>query len=372
MAKIEIRSTLNSDQYRRGIADMQSRTRSFGSGLSGLKNTIRNAFSIAGVMALAAGIKSVATRLFDYASKIKDLSEQTRLSTDEVQALDDAFIKAGVDVELLRTMMTKISIAMAKHKQGSKAATEAFKALGISQEQVDKSSPAEMLEILAKKMSKAEAGSVAYASALEIIGTKSGTKLEEVLEEIANVGLQGMIDKSKEAGRVMSEELLNSLDTAKDKIDLLGKRMTIWAAESIGFIERVAASWGAFSVGDSFQSGWDQIDNENRAKAQEAKRQEEARVARAKAANEAESTRIRAKRAAEEEAKKQKKLQDIEDSVKLEIEPADKFRKMGGSAGNINSMAIAMERRKLEIAQKQADYLKEIVENTEDMGGLAE
>ena len=131
-----------------------------------------------------AALVSLTKETIAFGSAITDLAKQSGLSTDQFQALEIAALNAGVSQEKIRTAMAKLNVVMGQAKSGMKTYVDLFDKVGISQEQLNALEPAEVFELLAKTMSEAQRGSVEFGAALEILGTRSGAQLIEVMEEI--------------------------------------------------------------------------------------------------------------------------------------------------------------------------------------------
>lgn len=220
MAEVRIKSNLDSSGFRAGMAGMKKEVKGFGGQLGQMKGIIAGAFGAGAIIALGRSVLQLG-------STLSDLATQSGLTTDELQALEIAAIRAGTAPEKIRTVFSKISVVLGQAKSGMKTYVDLFDKIGISQEEVARLDTAGAFELIAKKMAVATQGSVEYGAALEILGTRSGAQLIEVLREVADIGLQGMIDKSKEAGQIMDAELIQKLDELEDKLQLTARQVKV-------------------------------------------------------------------------------------------------------------------------------------------------
>jgi len=218
---LRIGTGLDSRKFNSGVDSMEKRTQRFSKVAMGLGAKIAGAFSVTAV----AGMTRAAIRL---GSEISDLATQAGLTTEEFQTLELASIKAGVSSDKIRTVMAKLSVVMGQAKRGMKTYVDMFNAAGISMEQLNRMSPAQVFEELSRTVTKATRGSEEFGAVIELLGTRSGAQLIEVMNQIANEGFQNMIDKAKEAGDVIRDDVIKELDNLEDELQLLERRMTLF------------------------------------------------------------------------------------------------------------------------------------------------
>lgn len=231
MSTLRARTELNANGFNQGVGKMQNRVRTFQTQLKSMAGTMAAAFSVT-IVAQAA--RSV----MQWGSALTDLAAQSRLTTDEIQTLEVASLRAGVGTEKIRTVMSKLSVVIGQAKSGMKTYVDLFDKIGVSQSELAKMNTRQVLERVASAFTEAEAGSIAYGASLELLGTRSGAQLQEVLEDLANVGLDGMIKREKEAGTILEEEMLQRLDDLEDRLQLATRQTKVIAAEiGVGLVE---------------------------------------------------------------------------------------------------------------------------------------
>jgi hypothetical protein len=238
VAKLKSILGLDPTQYKAGIKQAESQTTAFQNKLAAVGKGLAAAFSVGMIINFG---KSV----IQLGSKITDMAAQTGLSTDQFQALSAAALDAGVESEGLRQVFSKINVTMGQAKSGMKTYVDLFDRVGISQERLSRLDTAGVLEEIAKTFSTAEQGSSEFGAALELIGTRSGAKFTEVLNQISEIGLQGVIDKYKELGMVMSEDVAQSLDRAADAMERFKVRSKVAGAE---IVDVLTGSFEAFQL----------------------------------------------------------------------------------------------------------------------------
>ena len=246
MDEIRSRSTLDSSNFQAGAKKMKREVGGVKDSLKGMKGMIAGAFSVGAVVAFTKNV-------IDLGSHISDMALQAGLTTDEFQALEMASIEAGVSADKVQTAMAKINVVLGQAKRGMKTYVDLFEEIGISQEQLANLNTKEALQAVAKAMDEAEQGSTQFGAALEIIGTRSGAKMLEVLQRINREGLDQLIAKGKEAGMIMEEDLVKKLDSAADKLAIFERTaqstFATWAAGLAEAVEQLAEFVAGFSEG---------------------------------------------------------------------------------------------------------------------------
>ena len=405
MAEVKATTKLDSTGFKRGTTQMKGSIQKLSSSLGSLKGVIAGAFSVGAIVNLT-------KQAIQFGSTISDLADQAGLSTDQFQALELAALDAGVSQDKIRTAMSKLSVVMGQAKSGMKTYVDLFEKVGISQEALVDMNPSQVFEKLAKTMSESERGTVEFGAALEILGTRSGAQLVEVMRKVNEEGLDGMIERGKKAGQIMGKDLVNDLDEAADAMARFQRATKVAAGRSLQFFEitgrtlgrgvrnlraKLRGREGLGSIGAS------DIRAQLKTEAQEAKKAEERKIAEkkgidARATKERETAtqkeadkeeqawfdsqvkkiamldKLKKKeiKAAEDIAKAKKKFLGI--SVGGRSVEADRLGKIGGSVGGAVSPELSLAKQNLELNKKRNEFLgglaPTVVRAIESSGGL--
>ena len=214
-----------------GVAELKAvvsmDNRRYKAGANGVKKAnagvMKSIGSIASGLAAAFSVRAVlnfTNKVIQLGSKLSDLATQTGLEVETLQAFEFSAIKAGAAVEDVRTAVNKLSVNLGKAKDNQKTYIDLFERAGIAQEDIAGLGTEEAILKIAKTMGTAEAGTKEWGAALELIGTRSGAKLIEVLQELNNDGMNEFINKAKEAGVVIDRDVIAKLDEAADKMEI--------------------------------------------------------------------------------------------------------------------------------------------------------
>jgi len=354
MPKARIKGEVSLDGRKAKVALQQSKNEAqkFKAQMQSVGRSIGAAFSV-GV------ITTWARRATQLGSEMSDLALQSGLTTDEYQALELAMIRAGVSGEKMRTAMSRINITMGQAQRGMKTYIDLYAEMGISQEEIARSSPAEILQKIAEAMTNAERGSSAYGAALELLGSRSAAQLTEVMEQLANEGLQSMIDKGKEAGEIIDQELIKQLDQLEDQIQITQRQLTLSLGtaliETKNKVQDLATEWGHL---------WEAMQRENVSNPRELGEflagnaagnaiatAEEENKQRRKGADgkgdpkrDPEAARRLAEQIAEEEEKARKKKEAAEEKARRKQEAAEKAQRRRREA-DMDAEARILQRR---------------------------
>lgn len=216
---------MDSRPFRAGAQSATGATNKLQSSLASAGRTMATAFTVT-------AIYSAARALTRMGSTITDLASQSGLTTDAFQGLEHAAIKAGIAPEIFRTSLNKLAVTLGQAKSGMKTYIDLYERVGITAEEIERMRPDEVFERIAKTMAESERGSSEFGAALELVGTRSGGKLIEVMERINEIGLKGLIEDARNAGTLIEEETLRQLDELEDRLQVAKKQ----AATSAGYV----------------------------------------------------------------------------------------------------------------------------------------
>jgi hypothetical protein len=218
IAQLKAVLKMDNAQYKAGMRDSKTSTKSLQQSISKVGAAIAGAFSIGIITRFA----RAATQL---GSEISDLATQSGLTTDQLQALEVSAIRAGSSADRIRTIFSKISVTLGQAKSGMKTYVDLFEKLGISQRELSRLDTAGAFERISQVMATASQGSVEFGAGLELLGTRSGARVLEVMREINDVGLNGLVKSAQEAGQVIDADVIKKLDEIEDKLQLTGRRL---------------------------------------------------------------------------------------------------------------------------------------------------
>lgn len=218
MANADIIAKVSADtsQLQADLNKAKGVGQSFASSFSAIGKTIAGAFTIS-------AIARFSMEMSNYAEQIQNISALTGLHTDSVQALGNVLEMSGGSVSQLQTMMMKLQKAISEANSGNKTFIKDFETMGITLDELATAKPEKILEKLAISLVNGGNNSAQFASAISILG-KDLTEINQLMMEIANNGIQGIVDKQNELGQILTGDALTAWDTFGDKISMITKR----------------------------------------------------------------------------------------------------------------------------------------------------
>lgn len=188
---------LDGRQFRAGLKEAESATARFG---TQLKGQLAAAFSAGAVLSFLHSIERTASR-------IKDLSEQFDLSTDDVQRFDFALKKDGLTAEDLGQALIRLGQARKRAVEGDAEATSLFARYGINLSAVNDGTITN-IELLQRMKAAMEAGNVSVKDRIDLFDLL-GKKAERLIHAIRG--------QSGREGIFFDKRDLDSIDEAGER-----------------------------------------------------------------------------------------------------------------------------------------------------------
>lgn len=203
MFEVKGKVSLDGSGFQRTMKGIRSHA---ASELGGLKSQIAGAFTIGAIVNFGKHLEQTVGR-------IKDLSEQYRVTTDEVQQVDFATKQSGLSFEDFGTALDKLAQTRRNAVEGNDELRATFEKYGITLKELN--DPQLQNIDLAKKMAASVATmtltSREQAEITDLLGKKSA-KLLTVMQELGSVEPPGLISQES-IERV--DKLSKALDVAK-------------------------------------------------------------------------------------------------------------------------------------------------------------
>lgn len=237
-AKVKARMDLNGKPFERGVESAEARVKKMRKGMGDLKKAILGAFAVG-------AIAKFARATAQYGSMVSDIASQAGISTDAMQAFEVAAINAGAQINQVRNAFAYLRDSQAKALTGDIAMIDAFNRLGISIDHVANMNMQDLFEAVARAAK--ETGD--FSAIVELLGKRNAPRLEEALTKLADQGFQRMIDSAREAGQILDEDMIQSLDRAEDAIQRLQRSLYIFTGNAVKNFEDIGVAFRDFSVG---------------------------------------------------------------------------------------------------------------------------
>lgn len=221
------------------LAKLGLDTKAFQTGLKGAETRMGKFKKMAaklGPVLGGIGLAKLAMDAINLGSKISDMAVQLRISAEALQVLEFAARKAGVQTSIMERAIRNVQLRTQQGIEGNKRYAEAYDTLGLSIDEVNKLPAEQKLEAIGKAFKDAEDKNAAYNAVAAVLGERAGPMMMEILDDLATKGFPALSRAAKDAGEVMSDELIAEMDEAADKLESLKRRGTVLSANVLGVI----------------------------------------------------------------------------------------------------------------------------------------
>ena len=238
-----------------------------------LKANLASQAIVGGIKALAGAVKEVAAALAScvtdsakFADEVNTLSVQTGLSTDQIQEFKYMAELTDTSLETVTGSLSKLTRNMSSAQDGTGAAADAFKALGVDVTDAEgnlRSNQDVFLEVI-DALGQMDNATERDATSMAIFG-KSAQELNTLVAQ-GSEGIKAFADEAHDMGYVLDKDALDSLNgvddamqrlkntgtTLKNQIGLaLAPTISGFADELMGFIGQIDFSNGLSGMIDS-------------------------------------------------------------------------------------------------------------------------
>ena len=195
----------------------------------------------------------------EYAGHLGELADTLGLTTKDLQTFSYAAGQVGISQDELQVGIQKLTISMGQAELGSKKQTTAFRALGISIDQLKDKDTGDVFRLIAERLEKVSDRSQRAAIEVALFG-KAGAKLDNLLSG-AQGRLSELSDAAERLGIVLSDEQIRKADETADKIEalktVLKARIAGEVADNADAILTLANALNTLigSIGDAIR-GW--------------------------------------------------------------------------------------------------------------------
>lgn len=258
------------DETGDSMKDGEKKALSFG---DVLKANLASQAIVGGIKALAGAVKEVAAALAScvtdsakFADEVNTLSVQTGLSTDQIQEFKYMAELTDTSLETVTGSLSKLTRNMSSAQDGTGAAADAFKALGVDVTDAEgnlRSNQDVFLEAI-DALGQMDNATERDATSMAIFG-KSAQELNTLVAQ-GSEGIKAFADEAHDMGYVLDKDTLDSLNgvddamqrlkntgtTLKNQIGLaLAPTISGFADELMGFMGQIDFSNGLSGMIDS-------------------------------------------------------------------------------------------------------------------------
>ncbi|MDB6079758.1 MAG: potassium-transporting ATPase subunit [Akkermansiaceae bacterium] len=227
-----------------------------GGAFGALGKIIGPALGALGVGLSVKGVADMIQHANDLTDSMRDTSQRLGIGIADLQVFQLAAGNAGIETEQLTGLIGKLNKTTGEIKlnQSSKEVVAAFQRIGISVQDVKKSTPADLFAKVIEDLGKIQDPAVRATTAMQIFGKQGATALTLVNDGAE--GLQVARDAIEGTGLALSEVDGTNVDAANDALGTLSTLATA-AKQKLGADLAPAISYVANMLLDAGKNGHD-------------------------------------------------------------------------------------------------------------------
>ena len=184
---------------------------------SGLK-AAQNSLNMFGAAVTAMAGASIA-RFVQVGSGFDDMAQRTGMSVEALSSLQHVAKMSDTSLEALQGSFLKLAKFMGEVREGSKGASQALAALGISSTQMLAATPEQQFKLIADAIKALPDASQQAAAAMSIFGKSAGEILPTL--RLGSAGISELQQQALDLGLVMTGQTAEAAAKAGDAIDTL-------------------------------------------------------------------------------------------------------------------------------------------------------
>ena len=177
--------------------------------------------------ATAGALALLVKRNFEFIDAIGKTSTRTGIATSTIQAFHLAARESGTNIEGANNALQKFARSVGDAQRGLKTTKDIFTALNV--ELVDSSGNYRTMDHIladtAKGISNLGSQSAKATSLANLFG-RQGILLTNAIEDLANRGLDGFIDRAEQLGLILSTKTIRRVEAFNDAIGVIGMQLT--------------------------------------------------------------------------------------------------------------------------------------------------
>jgi hypothetical protein len=191
----------------------------------GLNSVLGSTANLLDTMGVAVGVGSFIgfiKNASEAADQVGKLSQKVGASVENLSALNLAAATADVGTEQLTVGLVKLNKKIAELAEGSPEAATSFKRLddSLSAKDFKGKDAVQAFDLISQRLAKVGDGAKKTKIAVDLFG-KSGAQLIPVMNDLAEEGLGNLIERARELGVLLSDDMVASTQKMNDDFKLL-------------------------------------------------------------------------------------------------------------------------------------------------------
>lgn len=242
-------------------AESNKSSKSSAAGVGVLRSALSDLKSLLptiGLAAAVAGMIGLGKQALQTADATGKLQVRFGGAVEEISGLNLAFRTNESSQQGLQQAFTKTAELLGKLRSGSKETREDLEAIGVDTVALQGQSTPRALETIAKNLSEIPPGAERAAAAARIFGRTLGQELLPALDAVGEQGIDAFIEKAREMGVLIDEDLADAAARANDALGIIKIQAEGLATQfTAGLAPQIAGAMEDFSAaiqGDGFNA----------------------------------------------------------------------------------------------------------------------
>lgn len=183
MARMVVKSKLDSREYEAGVERIKQKTSTFGNTVKSVGVKLKAAFAAS---VIVAAIKRVTDSVVGLSAELWNMSKQASVSTGSLQKLANIPRRFGEDTDTVRDALGALRTAQGEVLRGDEGMLKEFQELGITLDEVAGMDVDQLFVRIGKALKETGNDAARFSAVAKIIGEGDALKLQEVFESAAD------------------------------------------------------------------------------------------------------------------------------------------------------------------------------------------
>lgn len=176
------------------------------------------------------------------ADEIGRVGANVGAAAEKISALNYLAGQTDTNLAEVSQSLTILNRNLGELEAGEPGARKLFRSIGLSVRDFKGKDSAESLEVVAQALQRVQSQGGRTVAQLSLLGRSSGN-MTQLLDDLAEKGLAKVIQRGKELGVVLDQDIINKIKSANDDMDLVQKQVQgLGAAFAAGFFPNLAQS----------------------------------------------------------------------------------------------------------------------------------
>ena len=177
-----------------------------------------------GLIIGAGGLVLALKKASEAVDKLRKTAERTGFAIEDFQALEFAASQAGIGTDVLSKSLERFTRRIGDAARGSGEARRSLQALGFTWQELIVNSPIETFIEFADRLQEMDAATTRSIALYDLFG-RSGLQMGNLISQGGDA-IVDMMNKARQFGLVIEEDLVGAATKVTDSFDLLGRVIT--------------------------------------------------------------------------------------------------------------------------------------------------